>query len=111
MQSRIRIGFARRVIQAFPKSSDLPVADHSGGVVLLEKPAAREREVLALLAKGHVQKEIADQFNNSQTLGKKLANRGFGDLSHCIAGEFFHQGKTLWDFVNRQARLAPVSQG
>jgi len=71
---------ARRVIQAFRKPLDPPVADNSSRVAVLEKLAPREREVLELLAKGCLQKEIADQLGISFSTVRTLTGRIYEKL-------------------------------
>lgn len=73
---------ARLVIQAFRK----PLASGSGGAVqtpreaVLERLAPRERQVLELLAKGYLQKEIADQLGISFSTVRTLTGRIYEKL-------------------------------
>ena len=71
---------ARRVIQAFRKPSEPPVPDTSSRVAVLEKLAPREREILELLAKGYLQKEIADQLGISFSTVRTLTGRIYEKL-------------------------------
>ena len=65
---------ARRIVQAFQK----PAADPRA--VIEESLAPREQEVLKLLAKGYLQKEIADQLNISFPTVRTLTARIYTKL-------------------------------
>ena len=65
---------ARRIVQAFQK----PAADPR--VVIEESLAPREQEVLKLLAKGYLQKEIADQLDISFPTVRTLTARIYTKL-------------------------------
>ena len=65
---------ARRIVQAFQK----PAADPRA--VIEESLAPRDQEVLKLLAKGYLQKEIADQLNISFPTVRTLTARIYTKL-------------------------------
>ena len=65
---------ARRIVQAFRK----PAADSR--VTVAESLAPREQEVLKLLSKGYLQKEIADQLAISFPTVRTLTARIFTKL-------------------------------
>jgi DNA-binding NarL/FixJ family response regulator len=71
---------ARRVIQAFRRPPGAASADHSTKASVLEKLAPREREILELLAKGHLQKEIADELGISFSTVRTLTGRIYEKL-------------------------------
>ena len=71
---------ARRVIQAFRKPHSTPLPDVTGRTFVLEKLAPREREILELLAKGYLQKEIADQLGISFSTVRTLTGRIYEKL-------------------------------
>lgn len=71
---------ARRVIQAFRKPHSAPLPEASGRTSVLEKIAPREREILELLAKGYLQKEIADQLGISFSTVRTLTGRIYEKL-------------------------------
>ncbi len=71
---------ARRVIQAFRKPHSAPLPEPSERISLLEKIAPREREILELLAKGYLQKEIADQLGISFSTVRTLTGRIYEKL-------------------------------
>lgn len=71
---------ARRVIQAFRKPHSAPLPEASGRTSVLEKIAPREREILELLAKGYLQKEIADQLGISLSTVRTLTGRIYEKL-------------------------------
>jgi DNA-binding NarL/FixJ family response regulator len=65
---------ARRIVQAFRKPAEDP------RVVIEESLAPREQEVLKLLAKGYLQKEIADQLDISFPTVRTLTARIYTKL-------------------------------
>ena len=65
---------ARRIVQAFRK----PAADPR--IAIEESLAPREQEVLKLLAKGYLQKEIADQLDISFPTVRTLTARIYTKL-------------------------------
>jgi DNA-binding NarL/FixJ family response regulator len=65
---------ARRIVQAFRKPAEDPRA------VIEESLAPREQEVLKLLAKGYLQKEIADQLDISFPTVRTLTARIYTKL-------------------------------
>jgi DNA-binding NarL/FixJ family response regulator len=71
---------ARRVIQAFRKPHGAHLAEASGRTSVLEKVSPREREILELLAKGFLQKEIADQLGISFSTVRTLTGRIYEKL-------------------------------
>lgn len=71
---------ARRVIQAFRKPQTAPLQGLSERTSVLEKIAPREREILELLAKGYLQKEIADQLGISFSTVRTLTGRIYEKL-------------------------------
>jgi DNA-binding NarL/FixJ family response regulator len=71
---------ARRVIQAFRKPHSAPLPEPSGRISVLEKIAPREREILELLAKGYLQKEIADKLGVSFSTVRTLTGRIYEKL-------------------------------
>ena len=71
---------ARRVIQAFRKTHSTPLNGPAGRNSVLEKIAPREREILELLAKGFLQKEIADKLGVSFSTVRTLTGRIYEKL-------------------------------
>lgn len=71
---------ARRVIQAFRKPYSEHLQEPSGRTSVLEKISPREREILELLAKGYLQKEIAEQLGVSFSTVRTLTGRIYEKL-------------------------------
>jgi DNA-binding NarL/FixJ family response regulator len=73
---------ARLVIQAFRKPVGTAPEQKSPGAraAVLEKLAPRERQILELLAKGFLQKEIADQLGISFSTVRTLTGRIYEKL-------------------------------
>jgi len=71
---------ARRVIQAFRKPHSEHLQEPSGRTSVLEKISPREREILELLAKGYLQKEIAEQLGVSFSTVRTLTGRIYEKL-------------------------------
>ncbi|MEI6713977.1 MAG: response regulator transcription factor [Verrucomicrobiota bacterium] len=70
---------ARRVIQAFRKPA-AATAPEDSKVSVFEKLAPREREILGLLSKGHLQKEIAEELGISFSTVRTLTGRIYEKL-------------------------------
>ena len=71
---------ARRVIQAFRKPPGGSTGEPSAKASVLEKLAPREREILELLARGHLQKEIGDELGISFSTVRTLTGRIYEKL-------------------------------
>ncbi len=71
---------ARRVIQAFRKPPGVSTGEPSAKASVLEKLAPREREILELLARGHLQKEIGDELGISFSTVRTLTGRIYEKL-------------------------------